>query len=165
MAPDLDAARSLAALAQVAILRIRGGNPAPRNTLERTRSRLWGVLEGLDGSWRPETAWRDGWSWERRGWRERAAYLNGNEIFRIDYEVCHPCRLGWVEQPYTHEDYQRCGLASAALKALRKEHPGLEWHTLGSHLSDSVLFWETIGEGVPGGYTKRDVCRHKHPGG
>lgn len=52
-------------------------------------------------------------------------------------------RPGWVEQPATyHEEHRRCGLASAALTALRQEHPGLRWHTLGGHLTGSVPFWE-----------------------
>jgi hypothetical protein len=45
--------------------------------------------------------------------------------------------LGWVEQPHTIEEYQRCGLATAGLEALRPEHPGLSWHTLGGHFQDS----------------------------
>ncbi|MER6126622.1 hypothetical protein ABT173_29205 [Streptomyces sp. NPDC001795] len=30
------------------------------------------------------------------------------------------------------EKYQRCGLATAGLEALRLEHPGQSWHTLGA---------------------------------
>ena len=29
------------------------------------------------------TGWRDAWSRERPGWRERAAYLGGNEVFGL----------------------------------------------------------------------------------
>jgi hypothetical protein len=64
------------------------------------------------------TPWQDTISGERRGWRQRAAYLDGHEVFAVDYQVCRRCRLGWVEQPYTVERYQRCGLASAGLAAL-----------------------------------------------
>jgi hypothetical protein len=164
---DLDAVRSLADLAQVAVIRVRARNPAARTVADRSRSWLWSMLEPepfqLPGT---GSLWLDRWSRERTGWRERAAYLNGEELFGVDYEVCRRCRAGWVEQPATHhEEHRRCGLARAALKALRAEHPGLEWHTLGGHLPSSVLFWETVGDGVPGSYTQRAVCRHKHPGG
>lgn len=110
--------------------------------------------------------WRDAWSQERAGWRERAAFLSGDELFGVDYETCRRCKLGWVEQPTTHhEKHRRCGLATAALAALRHEHPGLQWHTLGGHLTDSVPFWEAVGREVPGGYSRRTLCLHTHPGG
>ena len=109
--------------------------------------------------------WQDTFSGERIGWRERAANLDGDTVFAVDYEICRRCRLGWVEQPYTEPDYQRCGLASAGLAALRAEHPGLSWHTLGSHFPDSQAFWTAAGAGVPGGYLPRPVCPHVSLGG
>ncbi|MDQ0846324.1 hypothetical protein QFZ68_006004 [Streptomyces sp. V1I6] len=36
---------------------------------------------------------------ERPGWRERAANLAGDVAFAVDYTVCAPCGLGWVEWP------------------------------------------------------------------
>jgi len=56
-------------------------------------------------------------------------------------------------------------LATAALGALRHKHPRLQWHTLGCHLTDSVPFWEAVGRQVPGGYSRRTLCLHTHPGG
>ncbi len=41
------------------------------------------------------------------------------------------------EDPHTPEPLQRCGLAAAGLAALRKEHPGPSWHSLGGHFCDS----------------------------
>jgi hypothetical protein len=73
-------------------------------------------------------------------------------VFAVDYQICRHCQLGWVEQPYTDPPYQRCGLASAGLAALRAEHPDLGWHTLGGHFPDSQAFWTTVGTGVPGSY-------------
>jgi hypothetical protein len=101
---------------------------------------------------------------ERTGWRQRAACLDGAIVFAVDYQVCHRCGLGWVEQPYTIPQYQRCGLAAAGLAALRAEHPGLHWHTLGGHFPDSGPFWMAVGAGVPGGYRRRGVCLHREPG-
>ncbi len=161
---DREAARSLAAVARLAVVRTRGGNPAARTILERGRSWLLGRVDSLRGTEHPATAWRDSWSRERPGWRERAAYLGGNEVFRVDYQVCHRCRLGWVEQPSTVGEYRRCGLAAAALAALRSEHRGIEWHTLGGHLAESVPFWASAGAGIPGGYTQRDPCPHRGAG-
>lgn len=111
------------------------------------------------------TPWQDTTSAERLGWRQRAANLNGEEAFAVDYQVCRRCRLGWVEQPYTLPQYQRCGLAAAGLAALRAEYPGLAWHTLGGHFTDSRAFWDAVGEGVPGRYRQRGVCPHTSPGG
>ncbi|MFE2426460.1 hypothetical protein ACFXJ5_06870 [Streptomyces sp. NPDC059373] len=106
------------------------------------------------------TPWQDTVSGERLGWRQRAANLHGDFAFEVDYQVCRRCRLGWVEQPYTQPPYQRCGLATAGLAALRTEYPGLSWHTLGGHLSDSKEFWISIGAGVRGGYQQRPLCPH-----
>jgi hypothetical protein len=111
------------------------------------------------------TPWQDTISGERIGWRQRAANLDGETVFAVDYEICRRCRLGWVEQPYTDPDYQRCGLASTGLAVLRAEHPGLSWHTLGGHFSDSRAFWAAVGAGVPGGYQQRQLCPHVSPGG
>ena len=128
-----------------------------------TRGRLgrwlgWPVVPGLG------TPWQDTISSERVGWRQRTAYLDGHVVFGVDYQICRRCGLGWVEQPYTEPSYQRCGLAAAALAALREEHPGLEWHTLGGHFRDSEPFWTAVGAGVPGGYTQRDTCPHRSSG-
>ncbi|MBQ1076819.1 hypothetical protein KBX06_27260 [Micromonospora sp. C31] len=65
-----------------------------------------------------------------------------------------------MEQPYTHPRYQRCGLASAGLTALRVEHPGLSWHTLGGHFRSSQPFWAAVRADVPGGYHQRGTCLH-----
>ncbi|MGR6924244.1 hypothetical protein ACU635_59125 [[Actinomadura] parvosata] len=69
-------------------------------------------------------------------------------------------RTPQVEHPYTMPEYQRCGLASAALTPLRAEYPGLSWHTLGGHFRESRPFWAALGAGVPGGYQQRKVCPH-----
>jgi hypothetical protein len=106
------------------------------------------------------TPWQDTPSWQRAGWRERAAYLHGHEVFAVDYQVCRRCALGWVEDTATDERYRRRGLAAAALAALRAEHPGLEWHTRGGHMRDAMPFWSAVGADVPGGYQTRDACPH-----
>jgi hypothetical protein len=118
------------------------------------RPRGWPVVPVLG------TPWQDTVSAERPGWRQRAAYLYGREVFAVDYQVCRRCRLGWVEQLYTEPRYQRCGLAAAGLAALRSGYPQFEWHTLGGHMSDSRSFWDAVGVGVPGGYRQRDLCPH-----
>lgn len=82
----------------------------------------------------------------------------------MDYQVCRQCLLGWVEQPYTDPRYQRCGLAGSALAALRAEHPGMRWHTLGGHFRDSELFWSAVGAEVAGGYQQREMCPHLSAG-
>lgn len=113
---------------------------------------------------RLDAPWQDTPSSERPGWRERAANLDGDVAFAVDYIVCAPCGLAWVEWPYTMAKYQRCGLATAGLEALRLEHPGLSWHTLGGHFRDSRPFWAAVGAGVPGGYQQRDTCPHAPEG-
>ncbi|MGH3769688.1 MAG: hypothetical protein ACRDTX_31845, partial [Pseudonocardiaceae bacterium] len=69
-------------------------------------------------------------------------------------QLCHRCRLGWVEEPYTLPPYQRCG-----------ECPGLSWHTLGGHFRDSRAFWDAVGADVPGSYQQRPLCPHAQAGG
>jgi len=104
--------------------------------------------------------WQDTDCWERRGWRTRAADLNGQPAFSVDYRVCRRCGLGWVEWPDTLRPYRRCGLASAGLTELRAKYPDLAWHTLGGHIGDSAAFWDAIGADVPGGYRQREPCPH-----
>jgi hypothetical protein len=77
--------------------------------------------------------------------------------------VCPQCAIGWVESPYCYPGYERHGLASAALRALRSGYPGLEWYTGAGHFSESVPFWTKVGTGVPGGYAQRDRCLHIEP--
>ena len=106
------------------------------------------------------TPWQDTVSGERIGWRQRAANLDGESAFAVDYLICWECKLGWVEQPYTLPQYQRCGLATAGLAALRTEYPDLSWHTLGGHFRDSQSFWTAVAADVDGGYRQRSLCPH-----
>ena len=108
--------------------------------------------------------WTDTWSAERTTWRERAAWIGGDEVFAVDYQVCPRCRLGWVEQPWTHEEHRRSGLAAAGLSALRNENPGFAWHTLGGHMPESRGFWAAVGDGVIGAYARRSICSHRSAG-
>ena len=107
------------------------------------------------------TPWQDTVSANRIGWRQRAANLDGEAAFAVDYQLCHRCRLGWVEEPYTLPRYQRCGLVTDGLAARRAEHPGFSWHTLGGHFRDSWSSWATVGADVPGSYRQRPLCPHK----
>ncbi len=108
---------------------------------------------------RLSTPWQDTISPERTGWRQRAATLDGQYACAVDYRVCRTCRAGWVEQPYTSEEYQRCGLAAAGLTALRVEHRPDLAHPRRS-LPGSRAFWAAAGADVPGHYQQREAsCR------
>ncbi|MDG4835314.1 hypothetical protein O7631_02145 [Micromonospora sp. WMMD967] len=65
-----------------------------------------------------------------------------------------------MDKPYTAEEYQRKGLASAALRALREENSGMTWSTGSGHMSDAKAFWIAVGTGVPGEYKQRELCEH-----
>jgi hypothetical protein len=159
---NAEAARQLAGQAD-RVGRVSGREPW-RVALRRiSRGRL-GERRGRPVGSELSTPWQDTMSGERPGWRERAAVLDRQPAFAVDYQVCRRCRLGWVEQPYTDPPFQRCGLARAGLAALRIEHPGLSWHTLGGHFADSQAFWTAVGTGVPGGYEQRPLCPHVRPG-
>jgi predicted acetyltransferase len=106
------------------------------------------------------TPWQDTVSGRYFGWRCRQANLNGGFAVAVEYIVCPYCQAGWVDKPYTVEEYQRRGLASAALKALRAEHPGLAWYTGSGHMRDAKAFWVAVGVGVPGSYEQRELCEH-----
>lgn len=93
------------------------------------------------------------------------ALRDGEFVFAVDYRVCRKCALGWVEEPYTIPRYQRAGLATAGLSALRDDYAGLSWHTLGGHLGEARMFWSAVGAAVPGGYQPRELCKHVRPGG
>ncbi|GGV00670.1 hypothetical protein GCM10010245_04050 [Streptomyces spectabilis] len=101
--------------------------------------------------------------YERQGWRIRAAYFRSDLAFEVEYVVCDQCKIGWVESPYCYEGYKRCGLASAALRSLRRAYPGVQWHTGGGHFRESEPFWGSVSVGVPGGYTRRERCHHVEP--
>jgi hypothetical protein len=160
---DRHAARALARQAASHVARSPGREPMRAALKWITRGRL-GRRQGWPVIPRLGTPWQDTVSAERAGWRQRAAYLNGEEIFAVDYQVCRRCLLGWVEQPYTDPRYQRCGLARAALAALRAEFPGLAWHTLGGHFRDSEPFWSAVGAEVAGAYQQREMCPHRSAG-
>jgi hypothetical protein len=160
---DRSAARILAGLATSEVS--HEARPEAATVLTRWLGRgRWNRARERTSRQELRTPWRDTRSANRLGWRERAAYLDGNQVFAVDYETCHQCRLGWVEEPYTDPEFQRCGLAAAALAALRHENPGLEWHTLGGHFRETEPFWAAAGEGVPGGYAERGVCSHRKIG-
>jgi hypothetical protein len=158
---ERQAARNLAALAQTHVAwtsrdRLR------RALLWITRGRLgqrhdWSMIPIVG------TPWQDNASLRGMRWRARAAYLNGQPVFGVDYQICRYSRAGWVEEPYTEDQYKRCGLAAAGFAALRAEHPGFTWHTAGNHMPDSEQFWQAAGAGVPGGYQRRDICVHRTP--
>jgi hypothetical protein len=159
---DALAARRLATQAHE-VGRVSGRKPWLQAVQRISRGKLgrptgWPVVPRLG---RP---WQDTNSGERFGWRQRAANLDDEFVFAVDYQICRRCRLGWVEHPYTDPRYQRCGLARAGLAALRAEYSDLSWHTLGGHFPDSRAFWTTVGIGVTGGYQQRKLCAHVSPG-
>ncbi|MER5760802.1 hypothetical protein [Streptomyces sp. NPDC002082] len=155
---DREAARRLAGQAHD-VGRVSGREPWREVLLWVSRGRL-GRRHSLPDVPELDTPWQDTVSPERIGWSQRAANLDGEFAFSVDYQICRGCQLGWVEQPYTLPEYERCGLASAGLATLRIEHPGLTWHTVGGHLSESKPFWAAVGVNVPGGYQQRRVCAH-----
>ncbi|MGR6318807.1 hypothetical protein Q2K19_31965 [Micromonospora soli] len=107
-----------------------------------------------------ETPWQDTVSGRYFGWRCRGANLDGRFAFVVEYIVCRTCQAAWVDKPYTAEEYQRKGLASTGLRALREENPGLRWFTGSGHVRDARAFWVSVGMGVPGGYEERELCEH-----
>lgn len=143
-------------------VRRRSGRTPLRSALyDLTRGRvdkrpryMVGQLPTLDAPWQDTVSGR------YFGWRCRQANLNGKVVFAVEYIVCPYCRIGWVDKPYTVEQYQRKGLASAALDALREENRGVAWYTGSGHMTDSKTFWTAVGEGVPGSYQQRELCEH-----
>nr|BEK62796.1 hypothetical protein KPHV_00230 [Kitasatospora purpeofusca]BEK71232.1 hypothetical protein KPHV_84590 [Kitasatospora purpeofusca] len=145
---------------QAAEVRREIGNDWWIPLIRRLSRGRWRAHRGLPVVRDLGSPWQDTVASERTGWRTRAAWLHGEHIFAVDYRVCRRCRIGWVENPATFEPYRRCGLATAGLLALRADHPGLTWHTLGGHFPVSRPFWESVGSGVPGGYEQGPLCPH-----
>lgn len=161
MATTDDSRREALQLAQQTdqMVRVSGRQPLRAAVRWITRGRYghrhgWPVIPEINAPW------QDTVSHERDGWRMRAANLHGDRVFAVDYVTCRRCGLGWVEMPHTSPEYQRCGLAAAGLAALRAEHSGLFWHTLGGHFRDSIPFWASVGARVPGGYQQKATCSH-----
>jgi hypothetical protein len=103
-------ARALATAAAGHVARSPGREPVRAALKWMTRGRFgrrhgWPVIPRLGAPW------QDTISADRAGWRQRGAYLDGQEVFAVDYQICRRYFLGWVEQPYTEPRYQRCGLA------------------------------------------------------
>ena len=160
-----DAREEALALAAQARTVARAPGETPSRQLLRTISGgRWGHLPTGWNAIRLDALWQDTPSSVRPGWRERAANIAGDVAFAVDYTVCARCGLGRVEQSYTMEEHQRCGLATAGLEALRYENPGLSWHTLGGHFRESQPFWAAVGAGALGSYQQRDSCP-RVPGG
>lgn len=139
----------------------------PENPTWHDQLRRWTHPEfyRFDRTATPPKPWvdRPAGAHERTGWRIRAGYVRSKLAFEVEYVVCDLCGIGWVESPLSYEGYKRCGLASAALRSLRRAHPGLEWHTGGGHFRESVPFWDAVGIDVPGGYSQQDRCLHVEP--
>ncbi|MER5882436.1 hypothetical protein ABT160_01260 [Streptomyces sp. NPDC001941] len=139
----------------------------PEKATLRDRFRRWVYPEEyqFDKEARPPKPWvdRPAGHYERTGWRIRAAYHADELAFEVEYVVCHPCRIAWVESPHTYEEYRRCGLAAAALAALREAYPDAQWHTAGGHFRESEPFWTRVGQGVAGEYAQRERCHHIEP--
>jgi hypothetical protein len=157
------AARLVAAqlVAEAGVVARRSGRRPLREALRRVSRGRWGRPRGWpDFRILVDRGWQDTVAPERHGWRCRAAVLDGDTVFSADYRLCARCRIGWVEQPATSPPYLRLGLANAGLAALRTEHPGLAWHTLGGHFTDARPFWAAVGAEVPGGYAQRSLCEH-----
>jgi len=133
----------------------------------RDRLRRYMYPEFYRVAWKatPPRPWvdRPAGAFERTGWRIRAAYLGSDLAFEVEYVVCDLCVTGWVESPHSYEGYTRCGLASAALRSLRRAFPGVHWHTGGGHFRESEPFWDSVSANVLGGYTQRKRCHHVEP--
>jgi hypothetical protein len=154
---DAYAARMVAGQALTHVGRVSGRRPLRAALRWISRDRLggpsgWPVVPKLD------TPWQDTISGTRDGWRQRTAFLDELFVFSVDYRICRRCRIAWVEEPYTVMRYQRCGVATAALAALRHDNPGLQWHTWGGHLARQ--FWAAGGVDVAGGYQQHPPCPH-----
>lgn len=152
-------------VSQADVVARRSGRRPWRDLLQRVSRGRWGQPRGWpDFRILIDRGWQDTVAPERHGWRCRAAVVDSDTVFSVDYRICRRCRLGWVEGPNTYTPYRRCRLAGTALAALRAEHPGLSWHTLGGHLLDARPFWHAIGAHAPGGYQQRTLCPHVDAG-
>ena len=87
----------------------------------RIDKRLRPTLGGLP---RLNSPWQGTDSGRYFGWRCRQANLRGDEAFVVEYIVCPYCTIGWVDQPYTDERYQRRGLAAGGVFAMEDVERG-----------------------------------------
>lgn len=158
---DPDAVRQLVDQARTHVGRVSGRTPLRTALYRISRGRIDKRPHyNLGQLPRPNTPWRDTVSGRYFGWRSRHAYIDGGFVFAVEYVICQPCGIAYVDKPYTVDPCQRQGVASIALRVLREENPGLEWYTGSSHATHSRPFWARVGEGVAGGYRQRELCEH-----
>lgn len=122
--------------------RASGREPVREALLWLTRGR-WPRQHGWPVVPRLGTPWQDTVSNERIGWRMCTANPRGHDtgygdtrdefVFEVDYQPCHQCRIGWVEQPHT----------------LERRHPprrpltnfGTETGAEGDHVASATTFY------------------------
>jgi hypothetical protein len=81
----------------------------------------------------------------------------------VDFQICRPCKLGWVEQPYTDRRISGADSPQRPCAPCASSILVLAGTILGGHFRDSEPFWSAVGINVPGGYEQRKVCPHRPP--
>jgi hypothetical protein len=85
--------------------------------------------------------------------------MDGHDVGRLVYQVCHVCRTGHVANISVDEPYQDRGSASRGLAALRAATPDYRW-TTSSQRRDARTFWQLTGRRSRAGYRAAGVCKH-----
>jgi hypothetical protein len=70
--------------------------------------------------------------------------MDGHDVGRLVFQVCHVCRTGYVANVSVDEPYQDRGIASRGLAALRAATPDYRWAT-SSQRRDARTFWQLTG--------------------
>ncbi|WP_069162846.1 hypothetical protein [Nocardia altamirensis] len=92
------------------------------------------------------------WYRDQRGW----------PIGKLNYLVCHQCRICYVGDLDVQKNLWGNGIATAALAHLRRQLPGYTWQT-SRHYPTAKSFWLLIAERTGAGYTDENagyVCDH-----
>lgn len=106
------------------------------------------VTEGAAADRRSITLWyRD-----QQGW----------PVGKVNYLVCHECRIGYIGNIDVQKYLWGNGIATKVLTDLRRQLPGYTWQT-SRHYPSAKSFWLLIAERTGEGYTDTAAgygCRH-----
>jgi hypothetical protein len=82
------------------------------------------------------------------------------EIGRLDYRVCHPCQLGYIERIAVVGSWQRKGLGRDALHTALAPCPGYAWST-SRQSPEGRRFFAAMAEESDVAFPPRDArCSH-----
>jgi hypothetical protein len=103
-------------------------------------------------------------TYDNASYQERIFMIGNEDVGHVVFQICRPCRAGYIGKISVYEPYQDRGIATRALADLRAEVPGYRWSTSGQY-STARTFWRRTSRQAGGGYETAGPCEHIDPPG